>query len=76
MAIARALANDPPLVIADEPTGNLDSATAAIVLALFRQLASDGRTVVIATHDRDVKAISDRTVGLADGLVIRTELAA
>ena len=76
VAIARALANDPPLVIADEPTGNLDSATAASVLTLFRQLASDGRTVVIATHDRDVKAISDRTVELADGIVIRTELAA
>jgi len=76
VAIARALANDPPLVIADEPTGNLDSATAASVLTLFRQLASDGRTVVIATHDRDVKAISDRTVELADGVVIRTDLAA
>ncbi|HEX3582045.1 MAG TPA: ABC transporter ATP-binding protein [Thermoanaerobaculia bacterium] len=76
VAIARALANDPPLVVADEPTGNLDSATAAGVLALFRQLASDGKTVVIATHDRDVKAISDRTVELADGIVIRTELAA
>jgi putative ABC transport system ATP-binding protein len=76
VAIARALANDPPLVIADEPTGNLDSATAAIVLTLLRQLANDGRTVVIATHDRDVKAISDRTVELADGVVVRTELAA
>jgi putative ABC transport system ATP-binding protein len=76
VAIARALANDPPLIVADEPTGNLDSATAAAVLALFRQLASDGKTVVIATHDRDVKAISDRTVELADGIVIRTELAA
>ena len=76
VAIARALANEPQIVVADEPTGNLDSATAAGVLTLFRQLANDGTTVVIATHDRDVKAISDRTIELADGEVVRSELAA
>jgi putative ABC transport system ATP-binding protein len=76
VAIARALANGPRIVVADEPTGNLDSATAADVLALFRQLADDGTTVVIVTHDRDVKAISDRTIELADGVVVRSELAA
>jgi putative ABC transport system ATP-binding protein len=76
VAIARALANAPQIVVADEPTGNLDSATAAGVLALFRQLANERTTVVIATHDRDVKAISDRTIELADGAVVRAELAA
>lgn len=67
-ALARALANEPPLLIADEPTGNLDSATAAEILALFRRLADEGTTVVIATHDRDILRVSDRAVVLADGV--------
>jgi putative ABC transport system ATP-binding protein len=76
VAIARALANDPPIIVADEPTGNLDSATSAGVLDIFRSLADAGTTVVIATHDRDVRAISDRTIELADGALLRSELAA
>jgi putative ABC transport system ATP-binding protein len=76
VAIARALANDPPIIVADEPTGNLDSATSAGVLDIFRSLADAGTTVVIATHDRDVRAISDRTIELADGTLLRSELAA
>ena len=67
-AIARALANDPPIVIADEPTGNLDSVTARAVLDLFRNLIDLGVTVVIATHERDVSGI-DRTVELVDGAI-------
>jgi putative ABC transport system ATP-binding protein len=67
VAIARALANDPPVILADEPTGNLDSVTAAGVLELFRALADDGRTVVIATHERDIDRLVDRTVTIADG---------
>jgi len=70
-AIARALANDPKVVLADEPTGNLDSTTAREVLALFRGLASAGTTVVIATHERDIGGIIDRTVQIADGVVQR-----
>jgi putative ABC transport system ATP-binding protein len=66
-AIARALANEPSLVIADEPTGNLDSATAQAVLAIFRELANRGTTVVIATHEREIGRMSDRVVELADG---------
>ena len=70
-AIARALANDPPLVIADEPTGNLDSVTAAAVLDLFRKLADLGTTVVIATHERDITRLIDRTIELADGMIVQ-----
>jgi len=69
-AIARALANDPPVLLADEPTGNLDSATAASVLRLFRQLADSGKAVVMVTHDQDASAIASRTVTLADGNVV------
>ena len=66
-AIARALANDPPVILADEPTGNLDSATATAVLDLFRALASSGSTVVIATHEHDITRLVDRKVEVADG---------
>jgi putative ABC transport system ATP-binding protein len=66
-AIARGLANDPPVILADEPTGNLDSVTATAVLDLFRRLASSGKTVVIATHERDITRLVDRQVEVADG---------
>jgi putative ABC transport system ATP-binding protein len=69
-AIARSLANDPPVVLADEPTGNLDSVTAGEVLDLFRAMASSGTTVVIATHERDITRLADRKVELADGGLI------
>ncbi len=71
VAIARALANDPALILADEPTGNLDSSTGREVLNLFRSLASAGTTVVIATHERDLAGLIDRTVPIADGAVAR-----
>lgn len=71
VAIARALANDPPVILADEPTGNLDSATASEILDLFRGMASAGTTVVIATHERDIARVIDRTVEVVDGRVIR-----
>ena len=67
MAIARALANDPPLILADEPTGNLDSETGAAVLRLFGELAGSGKTVVMVTHERDAGARVTRIVSLADG---------
>ena len=70
-AIARALANDPMLIVADEPTGNLDSATSAAVLALFTELARAGRAVVLVSHERDVSAIATRTITIADGEVQR-----
>ena len=68
-AIARALANDPPIIIADEPTGNLDSETSLSVLNLLRGLADRGTTVVIATHERDIAGVIDRRVELVDGSV-------
>lgn len=66
-AIARALANDPPLIVADEPTGNLDSHTAESVLTLLAALARRGKTVLMVTHERDVSRIADRIVTLVDG---------
>ncbi|HYK41467.1 MAG TPA: ABC transporter ATP-binding protein [Thermoanaerobaculia bacterium] len=69
VAIARALANDPAVVLADEPTGNLDSVTARTVLDLFRKMADAGTTVVIATHERDIGRLVDRAIELADGRV-------
>jgi putative ABC transport system ATP-binding protein len=69
-AIARALANDPPLLLADEPTGNLDSATAAAVLKLFVDLGADGRTIVLVTHEPEVEAVASRRVALADGRLV------
>ena len=74
-AIARALANDPPLLLADEPTGNLDSATAEAVLALFAGLNSEGRTIVVVTHERDIRSIVGREVTLQDGRVVGDERA-
>jgi len=70
VAIARALANDPPVVLADEPTGNLDTATGADVLRLFGELAAQGKTVVVATHERDAIALASRAITLVDGRLV------
>ena len=69
-AIARALANDPALVIADEPTGNLDSVTARAVLDLLREVSARGTTVVMATHEQDAAGVFDRGVLLLDGRLV------
>ena len=69
-AIARALATDPPLILADEPTGNLDSRSAEIVLQLFEELASDGKTVLIVTHDPSITSRTDQTIILSDGEIV------
>ena len=67
VAVARALVTDPALLLADEPTGNLDSASSADVLGLFRELHAAGRTIVLITHEPDVAALAQRTVLLRDG---------
>ncbi|RMF28214.1 MAG: ABC transporter ATP-binding protein [Chloroflexi bacterium] len=72
-AIARALANDPPLVVADEPTGNLDTATANEILALFEQLVAQGKTLLIVTHDVNLSARTQRVIHLLDGRILRDE---
>jgi len=70
IAIARAMANDPPILIADEPTGSLDSVTAAAVLTVFESLLDQGKTVVIATHDLDITRRATRTIMLFDGEIV------
>lgn len=69
VAIARALVNDPPLILADEPTGNLDSANGAVILELFKRLHLEGRTLVLVTHDPGIAARSARVVEIADGRI-------
>jgi putative ABC transport system ATP-binding protein len=70
VAIARSLANEPSLVLADEPTGNLDSVTATAILDLFRNLANRGTTVVIATHEADIARVIDRRIEISDGSLV------
>jgi putative ABC transport system ATP-binding protein len=68
-AIARALLNQPALLLADEPTGNLDSSSAAEVMALLRELHAGGQTLVLVTHDPDIAAAAQRTIHLRDGRI-------
>lgn len=72
-AIARALANNPPILVADEPTGNLDSRNANAIHALFRQLAATGKTVIVVTHEEVFAAAYDRVITLRDGTLAGDE---
>jgi putative ABC transport system ATP-binding protein len=69
-AIARALATDPAIIVADEPTGNLDSRSAGNVLDLFERLARGGKTILIVTHDPSITRRTDQTIMLSDGRII------
>jgi len=73
VAIARALLNDPDLILADEPTGNLDSRSSAEILAIFQRLNDEGRTVVMVTHEPDVASHCKRIVRMRDGVVQHDE---
>jgi putative ABC transport system ATP-binding protein len=70
VALARALANDPPVILADEPTGNLDSETGAGIFQLFGELAAEGKTLLVVTHDREAATSVSRTVTIVDGCVV------
>lgn len=72
-AIARALANDPPLIVADEPTGNLDSRTAGDVFELFNQLVEQGKTMIMVTHDKELAKRVPRVVEITNGKITRDE---
>ncbi len=70
VAIARALAGDPPVLLADEPTGNLDSKSGSDVMNLIRQLSSEGKTIVLITHDSEIAKEAESTITLKDGLLL------
>ena len=74
-AIARALANDPPLIVADEPTGNLDSRSAIAIIELFERLVEQGKTIIMVSHDPSLTARTDRTIILSDGELISEAVA-
>ncbi len=73
VAIARAVVGDPPLLLADEPTGNLDSASGAAIVELLRSLNAQGTTVVVITHDNDLAAQFPRRIAIRDGLIVSDE---
>ncbi len=70
LSIARAMANDPPILIADEPTGSLDSVTAAAIIGIFEDLVREGHTVFMVTHDRDIASRGTRLITLSDGEIV------
>ena len=71
VAIARAIASCPPLILADEPTGNLDSASAQEIMHILQTLNRDGRTVILITHDNHIAAQAHRTLRIADGKLMQ-----
>ena len=73
VAIARALVNDPALILADEPTGNLDSATSRLILETFLKLRDEGKTIILITHDAEVASWTDRCVHIRDGHLLTDE---
>jgi putative ABC transport system ATP-binding protein len=73
VAVARALVNNPAILLADEPTGNLDSATGEEIMALFARLHSGGNTIILVTHEQDIAAHANRIIRVRDGKIERDE---
>jgi putative ABC transport system ATP-binding protein len=76
VAIARALVNKPSIILADEPTGNLDSQTGGEIMALFDRLHAEGNTIVLVTHEHDIAEYAHRVVHIRDGVVAKDEVKA
>ena len=74
VAIARSLANNPSIILADEPTGNLDTKTSYEIMDLFQKIQSEGNTVIMVTHEEDIAACAKRVIHLRDGVIERDEL--
>jgi putative ABC transport system ATP-binding protein len=73
VAIARALSNNPPVILADEPTANLDKTTNKIIRELFEELKRKGNTIIVATHDEDLIALADNVISFNDGMIVEEE---
>jgi len=73
VAIARALVNEPSLLLADEPTGNLDSKTGLEILNLFRKIHSQGNTIIVVTHEKEIAEQAQRIIFLKDGRIVKEE---
>ena len=71
VAIARALVNNPDIILADEPTGNLDSNTALEIMAIFSKLHDQGQTIIMVTHEKEISEYAHRTIFLKDGRVVK-----
>ncbi len=71
VAIARALANDPQVLLADEPTGNLDSKSGAQIISILRRLSKEGKTVIVVTHNPQIAEVADRVIYLRDGMLVK-----
>ena len=76
VAVARALVTNPAMILADEPTGNLDTASTQEVMGIFERLSDEGRTIILITHEPDVAAHADRVIHLSDGQIISDETGA